>query len=97
MISLSHLLLAQLTEGEVNLPNDTGLNSGIVGNVTTVALGIAGGIALIVVGYGGFKYVMSQGNSQETAKARDTIIYGLLGLAFVLFATVIITFVINRL
>lgn len=94
-------VIAQLERGDIELPNiPRSRTSGGIRDyqqAISVALTIAGGIALVAVVYGGFKYVISQGNPQETAKARDTILYGLIGLAVVIFAATIVTFVLNRL
>lgn len=56
-----------------------------------------GAISVLVVAYGGFKYVISQGNPQETAKAKDTILYAMVGLAVAIFANVIVSFVASKL
>lgn len=58
-----------------------------------IAFGIAGGVALIVVAYGGFKYTISQGNPQEINKAKNTILDGLIGLAIIVASGGIVSFV----
>lgn len=63
----------------------------------TIAFGVAGGIALIVVAYGGLKFVLSQGNPQEITKAKNTIIDGLIGLAVIIASGGIVGFVVNAL
>lgn len=64
-------------------------------NGLTIAFGIAGGISLIVVAYGGLKFVLSQGNPQEVTKAKNTIIDGLIGLAVIATAGSVVGFVIS--
>lgn len=58
-----------------------------------VVFGVAGGIALIVVAYGGLKFVLSQGSPQEVTKAKNTIIDGMIGLVVIITAGTIIGFV----
>jgi uncharacterized membrane protein (DUF373 family) len=53
-------------------------------------------IAVIVIVIAGFTYVMSMGDPQKTAKAKDTILYALIGLAVAIFANVIISFVLGK-
>jgi amino acid transporter len=60
-----------------------------------VAFGIAGGIAVIVVAYGGLRFVISQGNPQEVTKAKNTIVDGLIGLLVILGAGGIVGFAVS--
>lgn len=62
-----------------------------------VALGFLGIIAVIIVLIGGFKYMLSGGNEEKTAEARKLIISGIIGLAIILSAWAITSFVISRL
>lgn len=77
----------------VSLPE--GISQSNVANGLYIVFGIAGGISLIVVAYGALKYVLSQGNPQETSKAKNTIIDGLIGLVVIISAASITSFVIN--
>lgn len=92
------LLLAQvqLDLKHVNLlPKSVGESN--ISKGLSIAFGIAGGISLIVVAYGGLKFVLSQGNPQEVTKAKNTIIDGLIGLAVIATAGSIVGFVITAL
>ena len=64
-----------------------------VGKVIKLVLNIIGAIAILMVAIAGFKYVMSMGDPTATKKAKDTILYALIGLAVVIFANVIVGFV----
>lgn len=75
----------------------TKFDSSNVANGLRVAFGIAGGIALLVVAYGGLKFVLSQGNPQEVTKAKNTIIDGLTGLAIIVASGGIVGFVVAAL
>lgn len=70
---------------------------GTLPTVLRLVFGIAGAIALLVITIAGFKYVISQGNPQEVAKAKDTILYALIGLAICILAFAIVGFVVGRL
>ena len=50
-------------------------------------------VAVIMVIIGGFTYMTSQGDPGKTKKARDTILYGIIGLVIALLAFAIVNFV----
>lgn len=54
---------------------------------------ITGAISVIMIIVGGFKYVISNGDSNGLQGAKNTILYALVGLIVVLFAQVIVRFV----
>lgn len=62
-----------------------------------VALGFLGIIAVVIVLIGGFKYMVSGGNEEKTSEARRLIVSGIIGLAIILSAWAITSFVISRL
>jgi hypothetical protein len=64
--------------------------------VISFVLGITGVLSLLFVTIGGFRYVLSQGDPQATNKAKDTIIYALVGLLITALAQAIVIFVMRR-
>lgn len=62
-----------------------------------VALGFLGIIAVIIVLIGGFKYMLSGGDQSKTEEARKLIVSGIIGLAIILSAWAITSFVMSRL
>ncbi len=67
------------------------------GSIINVALGFLGIIAVVIVLLGGFKYMVSGGNEKKTDEARKMIVSGIIGLAIILSAWAITSFVITRL
>ena len=65
--------------------------------IINVALGFLGIIAVIIVLLGGFKYMVAGGNEEKTTEARKLIVSGIIGLAIILSAWAITSFVISRL
>lgn len=65
--------------------------------IINVALGFLGIIAVVIVLIGGFQYMISGGNDTKTAEARQLIFAGIIGLAIILSAWAITSFVISRL
>lgn len=57
--------------------------------------GIAGVVSAVFLVYGAIQYITSTGDSGKLKKAKETILYSLIGLAIVALATVIIAFVSN--
>jgi multisubunit Na+/H+ antiporter MnhB subunit len=66
-----------------------------IGTVISAIIGFVGIVAVIVIILGGIQYMMSQGDPGKTKKAKDTILYGLIGLIVCLLAFAIVQFVIN--
>lgn len=68
-----------------------------VGKVINVALGIIGLVLIVLIVYSGWKWMVAGGNDEQVKAARDTIINAVIGLAIILAAYAITTFVINAL
>ncbi len=59
-------------------------------NFLTIALGVAGGFALILLVYGSIRVLTSSGNPQSVAAGRDIIIAAIAGLLFLIFSILIL-------
>jgi len=55
--------------------------------------GILGAIALLIITINALRYIISQGDSAQTAKAKNGILYALVGLVLCISAYSIVTFV----
>ena len=67
----------------------------MVTNLVGWVTGIAGIVSAIFLVYGAIQYVTSTGDPGKLKKAKETILYSLIGLVIVALATVIIAFVSN--
>lgn len=65
-------------------------------NAINILLYFAGIIAVIYVVIGGFRYVVSNGDSGAITKAKNTVIYALIGLAVAVMAYAIVNFVLDN-
>jgi len=65
--------------------------------IINVALGFLGIIAVVIVLLGGFKWMIAGGNDEKTTEAKKLIVSGIIGLAIILSAWAITSFVISRL
>ncbi|MEK7620838.1 MAG: pilin [Patescibacteria group bacterium] len=66
-------------------------------NVINILLFISGIIAVVYVVIGGFRYVTSNGDSGSISKAKNTIMYALIGLVIAIMAYAIVNFVLGKL
>ena len=57
---------------------------------------VVGAVSVIMIIIGGFRYVISGGDSSGVSNAKNTILYAIVGLVIVLFAQVIIRFVLTN-
>jgi Type IV secretion system pilin len=69
---------------------------GILVKVTNLVSLVAGVAAVIFLILSGLKYVSSQGDAGEVSKAKQSIIYALVGIAVIALARQIINFVVGR-
>lgn len=63
--------------------------------IVNVISGIVGFIAVVMVIIGGISYTTSSGDSSRVKKAKDTILYGIIGLIISLLAFAIVNFVLT--
>jgi hypothetical protein len=68
---------------------------GAMADVLNILSLIAGFIAVIMIIIGGFRYVVSGGNDQAVAGAKNTILYALIGVFVLALAQAIVHFVIH--
>ena len=57
---------------------------------------VVGAVSVIMIIIGGFRYIISGGDSSGVTGAKNTILYAIVGLVIVLFAQVIIRFVLTN-
>ena len=69
---------------------------GIVINIINAIITVLGIVAVIFIIIGGVQYMTSTGDAPKVKKARDTILYAVIGLAVCVLAFIIVNFVINN-
>ena len=97
MINLSAItnIISKVTVDVSKVPQGTA-DSSTVESILQFVFITAGSISVIMIAIGGFKYVTSLGESQAVAKAKDTILYAVIGLAVSILAFAIVNFVVGR-
>jgi hypothetical protein len=80
-------------------PTNSDANAGlrhIAQQVTNWFSIIVGAIAIIMIIYGGFRYITSGGDSGKVGSAKNTLIYAIIGLIIVALAQLIVRFVLTQ-
>ncbi len=57
---------------------------------------VVGAVSVIMIIIGGFRYIISGGDSTGVTAAKNTILYAIVGLVIVLFSQIIIRFVLSN-
>ncbi|HSX28001.1 MAG TPA: pilin [Candidatus Saccharimonadales bacterium] len=74
--------------------NGDGLQ-GLVRNILNILSWVIGVVSVVMIIIGGFRYIISSGDSGQVQSAKNTILYAIVGLVIVLFAQLIVRFVIG--
>ena len=68
----------------------------IITSIINVLTVVVGAICVVMIIIGGFRYVVSGGDSNGIQGAKNTIIYALVGLVVVVFSRTIVVFVLSK-
>ena len=83
---------AKLVDGggsNQNLPD-------IITTIINVMLFIAAALAVIMIIYGGIRYITAHGDEKQVKVAKDTIVYSVAGLIIAILAYALVTFIFDR-
>lgn len=80
--------------GDIGIPKITA-DAALSGILNTIYV-VGGIIAVIAIVIGGFRYVVSQGDATSITKAKNTILYAVIGLIVIAAAFAVTWFVIGR-
>jgi energy-converting hydrogenase Eha subunit B len=89
---------SKASSGNVDCSSSDNATTGIgnvaahVVNIFSIIVGI---VAVIMIIYGGFRYITSGGDSGSVGNAKNTLIYAIVGLIIVALAQVIVHFVLS--
>ena len=84
------------TLAECNIENDNSLIPTIL-NIIQVTIGVLALVAVIVIIFAGVQYTTSAGDTGKVKKAKDSILYGIVGLVIAILAFAIVNFVLSSL
>jgi len=93
---LTHQFMAAIVNANnTNLPQPTATGAKIQ-DILSIVFAIAGAVSVLVIVIAGFMMVISSGEPAKVAKARQSIIYAVVGLFVCIFAFTIVTFVVGK-
>ena len=69
---------------------------GTLNIIINVVIGIIGFVAVMIIILGGVQYTTSAGDSGKVKKAKDTIMYGIIGLVVALMTYPIVNFILSN-
>ncbi len=79
-----------------NLPT-VNANNGSLTSILQIVFGIIGSVAVIIIMVAALQFVTSGGNPESAKRARETIIFAVIGLIIVISAELIVTFALGKL
>ena len=68
----------------------------IITTIINVMLFIAAALAVIMIIYGGIRYITAHGDEKQVKVAKDTIVYSVTGLIIAILAYALVTFIFDR-
>lgn len=68
---------------------------GVFTRFTNIALYVVGAISVIMLIWGGLRYITSGGDSKKVTDAKNTVLYAIIGLIIAVLAYAIINFVLT--
>ena len=77
------------------MPTELIGKTGVFTQITNTVLFAVGIISVVMLIYGGIRYVLSGGDSKKVTDAKNTILYAIIGLIISILAYAIVNFVIN--
>jgi len=83
-----------LSASEINIPSQSANDTFV--NILHLTYFLAGVVAVIVIIIAGFSMVVSGSNPTSIAKARNAILYSVIGIVVILSAFMITQFVVGR-
>lgn len=78
-------------------PTDIFSDGGVFSQFTNILLYLIGAVSVIMIIFGGFRYITSGGKSENITAAKNTIMYAVIGIIIALLSYAIVNFVITAL
>lgn len=95
MLKFLNTIAGFIDNTQVNAPQQSLENSDIQ-SVLQLVFGLSGAVALLIMVVSGLRFVFSQGDPNSITKARNSLIYALIGLVICSAGFSIVTFVLGR-
>jgi hypothetical protein len=76
-------------------PREIFVEGGIFTTAVDLLLFIVGVVAVVMIIFGGFRYIISGGNASSVTAAKNTILYAIVGVIIALLSYAIVDFVVE--
>lgn len=87
-------IIAESLLPDTNLPG-VPADAASIQDILAIVFAIAGAVAFLIVIIAGFQFVISGGDPQKVSKARQTILYAVVGLVVCSVAFTVVKFVVG--
>lgn len=77
-------------------PDELFGDNGMIKKIVNVILYLLAAVSVIMLIVGGFRYIVSQGDSTKVTAAKNTILYAIIGLIIAILAYAIVNFVMGQ-
>ena len=85
-----------ISNSEAGISADGSTLTDNVTGIINAVIAVLGILAVVVIIIGGISYMTSNGDANKVKKAKDTILYGVIGLIIVILSAAIVNFVIAK-
>lgn len=85
---------AEAAKGD-GMPSELVGVDGVFTQITNTVLYVVGIVSVVMLIWGGLRYVISGGDNKKVTDAKNTIMYAIIGLIIAILAFAIVNFVIN--
>lgn len=92
---MTHVLLTLATGIDLQSLPKPAADQAQLQTVLQIIFGIIGALAFLFLVIAGFRYIISTGDPQDTEKAKNAVIYALVGVLVAIFAEAIVTWVVH--
>ncbi len=94
MLANASDIIGQSAQNACGTACNTNLSvSNIIANIANILVFVVGSVSVIMIIIGGLRYVLSQGDTGAVGKAKNTILYAVVGVVVSIVAYAIIQFV----
>ena len=92
----ANLQFSETATGDCNSSDATSKLNNLVHTIVNLLSAIVGIVAVIMIIFGGLRYITSGGNDTSVTSAKNTILYAIIGLIIVALAQLIVRFTLNK-
>lgn len=96
MLKADYLIITATSISGGHLPH-AAATPDTVKAILQIVFGIIGALALLMITVSGLRYITSAGSPEKTSRAKDGIVYAVVGLVIAISAEAIVTYVVSRL